>query len=336
MRRIILLTLLAMAIVVSGCGGPKGMKLEKGTPIYDLAKEISKSYPVTDPDANKTLVKCKYFVITPGSFFTEMQLAMGKNIDQIKTLDPNRLPEFLKVNIERMGERNLLLEGAKKAGVVITAAQVDSTLNFIYAQNGGEENFVKRIGGDGITIETVKKDIEREMVIRKYFDKLYSEVKVTDEELKEAYAQDKTASVRHILLMTQGKDEAAKAEIHKKMEDLLKRAKAGEDFATLARENTEDPGSKASGGLYENFPRGHMVKPFEDAAFSVPVGGISEIVETQYGYHILQVVDRKKETRGFEEVKGELEQQLLRSKRRDLNSSIVDKLKKESGYEIFV
>ncbi len=335
MRRFIIAALFT-ALVASSCGSPKGLKLEKGTPIYDLAMELAKSYPAVDPDANKTLVKCKYFQITPGSFFTEMQLAMGKNIDQIKTLDPKRLPDFLKVNIERMGERNLLLEGAKKAGVVITPAQVDSTLQFIYTQNGGEEAFLQRIGSDAISIETVKTDIEREMIIRKYFDKLYSEVKVTDDDLKQAYNQDKTASVRHILLMTQGKDEAGKAEVRQKMEALLQRAKAGEDFATLATENTEDPGSKNSGGLYENFPKGHMVKPFEDAAFSVPVGGISDIIETQYGFHILQVVDRKKETRTFEEVKSELEQQMLRSKRRDLNSSIVEKLKKDSGYEIFV
>ncbi|HNW58804.1 MAG TPA: peptidylprolyl isomerase [bacterium] len=336
MRKMFILTLLAGALLAGGCGGQKGMKLEKGTPIYDVAKELAKSYPAVDPDANKTLVKCKYFTITPGTFFTEMQMAMGKNIDQIKTLDPKRLPDFLKVNIERMGERNLLLEGAKQAGVSIKPTEVDSTLKFIYTQNGGEEAFLKRLGGEGISIETVKKDVEREMTMRKYFDKLYADVKVTDADLKEAYSQDKTASVRHILLMTQGKDEAAKAEIRKKMEGLLSRAKAGEDFATLAKENTEDPGSKATGGLYENFPRGHMVKPFEDAAFTVPVGGLSDIIETQYGYHILQVIDRKKETRPFDEVKSDLEQQLLRSKRRDLNSSIVEKLKKETGYEIFV
>ncbi len=334
MRQVFISTLLAVALLIGGCGGQKGMKLEKGTPIYDVAKELAKSYPAVDPDANKTLVKCKYFVITPGTFFTEMQMAMGKNIDQIKTLDPKRLPDFLKVNIERMGERNLLLEGAKRAGVTVAPTEIDSTLKFIYAQNGGEEAFLKRLGGEGIGIETVKKDVEREMVMRKYFDKLYAEVKVTDADLKEAYGQDKTASVRHILLMTQGKDEAGKAEARKKIEGLLSRAKAGEDFATLAKENTEDPGSKETGGLYENFPRGHMVKPFEDAAFSVPVGGLSDVIETQYGYHILQVIDRKKETRPFDEVKSELEQQLQRSKRRDLNTSIVEKLKKESGYEI--
>ncbi|HOT95810.1 MAG TPA: peptidylprolyl isomerase [bacterium] len=336
MRQVFISSLLAVALLISSCGGQKGMKLEKGTPIYDVAKELAKSYPAVDPDANKTLVKCKYFTITPGSFFTEMQMAMGKNIDQIKTLDPKRLPDFLKVNIERMGERNLLLEGAKRAGILVAPTEIDSTLKFIYAQNGGEEAFLKRLGGEGISIETVKKDVEREMVMRKYFDKLYAEVKVTDADLKEAYGQDKTASVRHILLMTQGKDEAGKAEARKKIEGLLNRAKAGEDFATLAKENTEDPGSKANGGLYENFPHGHMVKPFEDAAFSVPVGGLSDVIETQYGYHILQVIDRKKETRPFEEVKGELEQQLQRSKRRELNSSIVEKLKKESDYEIFV
>ncbi len=333
MRKLVI-AVLFLALVVGGCGGPKGLKLEKGTPIYELAKEVSKSYPVVDPDQNKELVKCKYFVITPGTFFTEMQLAMGKNINELKNLDPKRLPEFLKVNIERMGERNLLLEAAKNSGVAITPQQLDSTLNFIYTQNGGEEAFAKRIGGDGISLETVRKDVEREMTIRQYFEKLYNETKVTEDELKTAYAQDKTASVRHILLMTQGKSDSAKAEAKKQIESLLQRAKSGEDFATLAKQYTEDQGSRESGGLYENFPRGHMVKPFEDAAFTVPVGQISDIVETQYGYHILQIVDRQKETRPFDEIKNELEQQLLRNKRRELNTSIVEKLKKESDYQV--
>ncbi len=331
-----IIAILFLALLTGGCGGKKGLQLEKGTPIYELAKEVAKSYPAVDPDQNRELITCKYFVITPGTFFTEMQQAMGKNIDELKNLDAQRLPEFLKVNIERMGERNLLLEAAKKSGVSITPQQLDSTLNFIYQQNGGMEAFAQRIGEQRISLETVRKDVEREMTIRKYFEKLYNETTVTASDIEAAYAEDKTASVRHILLMTQGKNDAEKAEVKKKMQDLLKRAKAGENFAALAKEYTEDPGSKDSGGLYENFPRGHMVKPFEDAAFNVPVGELSDVVETQYGYHILQVVNREKEKRPFAEVKTELEQQLLRNKRRELNTSVIEKLKDESDYKIML
>jgi parvulin-like peptidyl-prolyl isomerase len=98
------------------------------------------------------------------------------------------------------------------------------------------------------------------------------------------------------------------------MQRILIRAREGEDFAQLAKEFTEDPGSKENGGLYEDFGRGVMVKPFEEAAFSVPIGEISDIVETQYGYHILKVIDRKKETRPLEEVKTELENQIRQFK----------------------
>ena len=118
------------------------------------------------------------------------------------------------------------------------------------------------------------------------------------------------------------------------MEDILARAKAGEDFAELARQNTEDPGSKESGGLYEDFSRGRMVKPFEDAAFSVPVGDISDIVETQYGYHILQIVNRKRETRPFEEVRDELESQLRQGKQGTSVQDYIDGMKKDAGFEV--
>ena len=123
--------------------------------------------------------------------------------------------------------------------------------------------------------------------------------------------------MRHILLLTQGKTDQEKAEARTKIEDILAKAKAGADFAELAKQYSEDTGSKDNGGLYENFPRGQMVKPFEDAAFSVPVGEFSGVVETDFGYHILKVVDRKKETRPFEEVRAEIESRLKQGKAGD-------------------
>ena len=117
---------------------------------------------------------------------------------------------------------------------------------------------------------------------------------MTEEEIQERYQQDKAASVRHILLMTQGKSDSAKKEIRKKMEAILAEAKSGKDFAELAKKDTEDSSSKNNGGRYENFGRGRMVKTVEDAASSVPVCEISDTVETRYGYHILKVIDRKK------------------------------------------
>jgi foldase protein PrsA len=331
-----MLALVVVALLLNGCGSKKGVTLEKGTPLYTLAKDVSKNYPAMDPDANKALVSCKYFVLTPGTFFTELQRNMGKNMDQLKTLDPKRLQDFFKNNIERLGERQLFLEAAKNAGVTVPIAELDSSLAKIYTQNGGQEAFAKRIGEQGITLEVVRQDVEREMTLRKYFDKMNAEFKVNPADLEAAYNQDKSATVRHILLLTQGMNDSSKTATRLKMQGILDRAKAGEDFAGLAKQYTEDPGSKTTGGLYADFPRGQMVKSFEDAAFTIPVGQLSDIVETEYGFHILQIVERKKETRPLDQVKGELEQQLLRTKRRELSTNLLTKLKADANYKVTI
>ncbi len=86
--------------------------------------------------------------------------------------------------------------------------------------------------------------------------------------------------------------------------------------------------------MYENFGHGQMVKPFEDAAFSVPIGQISDIIETRYGYHILKVIDRKKETRPLKEVRGEIEKRLKKEKEREAYTNLIERLKKEANFQM--
>jgi parvulin-like peptidyl-prolyl isomerase len=101
----------------------------------------------------------------------------------------------------------------------------------------------------------------------------------------------------HILLGTKdpatGADlpEDKKAAKRKQMDDLLKRAKGGEDFGKLAKEYSEDPGSKEKGGEY-TFPRGQMVPEFESAAFSLNTNQVSDIVNTSFGYHIIKLYEK--------------------------------------------
>ena len=150
----------------------------------------------------------------------------------------------------------------------------------------------------------------------------------------EAAKTDQTASVRHILFLTQGKTDAEKAEIRTKAEGVLAKAQAGEDFVELVKQYSEDPGSKDNGGLYENFARGQMVKPFEDASFSLPVGGLSGLVETSFGYHIIKIVERKKESRTFEEARAEIESRLQQAKQGTLVQDTVQALKDKAKVEL--
>jgi len=112
----------------------------------------------------------------------------------------------------------------------------------------------------------------------------------------------------HILLNTAGKDEAA---VRKQAEELLQKIKAGADFAALAKQYSDDTGSKANGGDLDYFGRGRMVPEFETAAFALMPGQVSDVIKSQFGFHIIKVTDKKAAvTRPLEEVRAQIEDQL--------------------------
>ncbi len=112
----------------------------------------------------------------------------------------------------------------------------------------------------------------------------------------------------HILLNTAGKDEAA---VRKQAEDILAKVKAGGDFAALARQYSEDEGSKANGGDLDFFSRGRMVPEFEEAAWALVPGQVSELVKSQFGFHIIKLVEKRAgSTRTLAEVQPQIQQQL--------------------------
>jgi parvulin-like peptidyl-prolyl isomerase len=336
-----LTVILLSALVAAGCA-PKAEKvaLQEGTPAYALAQELAKIMPALGPDKTTVITEAKGIAVTAADVLQTMRDNMGNRSDQLKTADAGKLKEIFERGATQIAERKLLLAAAKVAKTAVPPAELDQALQSEYARAGGEEGFLKALEGAGVSIDYVKKSVGETLLINKFLSGIAEKGQtVTEEDLRKAYkeetaAGDKTASVRHILLLTQGKTEAEKAEALKKIEGILARAKAGEDFAELAKQYSEDPGSKDNGGLYEDFGRGQMVKPFEDAAFSVPVGEISGVVETAYGYHILKVVDRKKETRPFEEVRAELEARLKQAKQGTAVQDYVEGLKTKAKFKL--
>jgi peptidyl-prolyl cis-trans isomerase D len=124
------------------------------------------------------------------------------------------------------------------------------------------------------------------------------------------YRLPERVNVRHILLMTQGKPAGDDAKIKAKAEDLVKQLRAGADFVELAKKNSEDPGSAAKGGEYDNVVRGQMDPAFEKAAFSQKPMVISDPVKSVYGYHIIQVLSHEDaRIKSFAEVKDEIAKQ---------------------------
>ncbi len=183
-------------------------------------------------------------------------------------------------------------------------------------------------------------------------DDLRTRTIVTPTEIQASYNQNiqqyqtpEQIRASHILFNTAGKDEAV---VRKQAEDVLKQARAGADFAQLAQKYSEDEGSKATGGDLDFFARGRMVPEFENAAFAMEAGTIGDLVKTQYGFHIIKLVDKRPAvTRTLDEVRAQIQDQLAWQKTdqqiadrtaqltaRIKSPSDIDAVAKESGITI--
>jgi peptidyl-prolyl cis-trans isomerase D len=159
-------------------------------------------------------------------------------------------------------------------------------------------------------------------------------VQVSDDMLKQQYQANiqqyqvpNRVHVEHILFMTVGKTDAEVEEIKKKAEDVLKQVKKGGKFEDLAKKYSEDPGSKDKGGDLSWITQGQTVPEFERTAFSLSPGQVSDLVKTQYGFHIIKVLEKETaHTKPFEEVKDSLRAPLLLSQADKLASDTADQL----------
>jgi len=164
---------------------------------------------------------------------------------------------------------------------------------------------------------------------------LRQNVTVSDDELKANYQQNiqqyevpDRVHAEHILLTTVGKTDAEVAEIKKQAEDILAQArKKGANFEDLAKKYSEDPGSKTKGGDLGWLVHGQTVPEFDKAVFSTPKGEISDLVRTQYGFHIIKVIDKETaHTKPFDEVKDSIRTPLLLQKIDQQSAAISDQM----------
>jgi parvulin-like peptidyl-prolyl isomerase len=178
--------------------------------------------------------------------------------------------------------------GEEKFGEVVAAIMLQQTQQ----RNATEKDLRKWLTGQ---YRGNRDAVAREIVLRKLQEQVRGEVATTEKDLIESYDQ---VQARHILLLSAPSDdpkEQAKndAAARKKAEDALAKLKAGADFATLAKQISEDPRSKAKGGDRGFFPRGTMVPEFDQEAFRLKPGEMSGLVKTSYGYHIIKVGARR-------------------------------------------
>ena len=192
------------------------------------------------------------------------------------------------------------------------------------------ENFKKSITPNQDSLETFFKDRQEgyrvpEKIKLAYLlidpDTFKDKVEITDDEIEEYYEynmdtflQPKEVKARHILFkLSQYADEAEEKKVKEKAAEVLEEARKGNDFAALAKEYSEGP-TKSSGGDLGYFTAGRMVKPFEETAFKMKKGEISDLVRTRFGYHIIKVEDVKEaRTKALDEVRDQISKTLLKT-----------------------
>ena len=238
----------------------------------------------------------------------------------------------------------LLYQTSQKAGLGDLSKEVDSQLENIKKGFGSDEEFQKVLKERGIETKDLKEDIKKGVYINAYLEKdIFSKLSpVTEDEKKQEYEANKDklnvpdeVKASHVLIKVGEKatpEEKQKAK--EKIDALRARAMSGEDFAKLAKENSED-GSASNGGDLGYFKQGDMVKPFEDAAFGLEKDQISPVVETQFGYHVIKVADKKAaHALTYEEVSKDIEKFLMNKHKRDAVNKNTESLRKNAKIEI--
>ena len=293
-----MLTLVALA----GCGGGSDKVPADAVAVVDGTEIKRSDYDQIVAQAKKSYKNQKREFPKAGS-------------QEFQTLK-NQVVQFLV-------QREQFEQQADALDVKITEKQVDARLAQIQKQyfGGDKKKFEKQLKDQGLTEAQVRKDIRSQIVSEKIFAEVTGKVTVTDKQVEEYYAKNKSQysqpesrEVRHILVKTRAK-----------ADDIYDQLKAGADFAALAKKFSVDTGSKANGGKL-TISKGQTVAPFDQTAFLLKTNEISKPVKTEFGFHIIQPLGEVKPAKvtPLKDVQDSIRQQLAQTKKNETMTKWTD------------
>lgn len=278
----------------------------------------------------------------------ELQLSMFQK--QVMQGQAGQLPDALMQRlkdqvIRKMVGDELLYQEAVKKGLTIDDKSVDNEMVRIKRQFKDEKQYQQQLKASGHTEENLRTQIHRQASISQLIkSEIVPKIDIKPDAIKAYYESNmdqfrrpERVRAQHILMKTeQGDSEEKKAEAKKKLEALQKRILAGEDFSALAKEHSQGP-SNVRGGDLGFFTRGRMVKAFEDVAFKLAPNEVSDIVETQFGYHLIKVLEHQAESNPpFEEVQPKIKSMMFNQQIQKELEPYVDGLREKAKIEIYI
>jgi len=293
-----------------------------------------------------TIAKGKGFEIKRSQLDDAVSSIKATAVARGQQVPPEQLLMMEQQVLDRLIQIQLLLAKASDTDKAKGQETCSKRFENVRTRAGSEDALNRQLKSVGMTQEQLRAKMLEEATAEAVLERELK-INVSDEEIKKFYdenparfEQPEMVRASHVLLMTRNPtnntelSDAQKTAKHKEMEGILKRAREGEDFAKLAREYSEDPGSKDKGGEYI-FPRGQMVREFEAAAFSLNTNQISDIVTTEYGYHIIKLNEKipAKKTE-LAKVTQDIKDYLKGQEVQKELPQYMEKVKKDAGVEI--
>ncbi len=302
--------------------------------------------PAGEPDAAAVVARVNGKEIKRAELNAAMRGLMMQFAQNGRSIPPEQMETFERDVLDELINRELVLQEASATPPADLDNKVSEEFARIEKQVGGAAEFEKALSESGLTVADYRARLRDNLIVQGAMMGLMTnaaaatpaEVQDFYEKNPERFRQPDLVRARHILVrVPPSASEEEKAAKKAQIDALLVRVKAGEDFAALAKQFSEDPGSGRNGGDLGLFPRGAMVPEFDLAAFSLETNQVSEVITTQFGYHILQVTDKKPARQvPFEEVKEELGARLQRQKGAEAAQKHIGELRKSAKVEVLL
>jgi peptidyl-prolyl cis-trans isomerase C len=349
-----MMSALALCWALTGCGRSKPAEQAKAeTPaapaevaapaVAEPAAPATEAEPaaVAAEDAAVVVAKVNDKDITEG----EIQKVMGMFMKQMGGRIPpdqveSAIPRIRERIVEELIMRNVMLAEVAKQGISLSDSEFEEVKAELAKELPAGTTFESYMAETG----TTEAEMREQMAVRKMImAKADDLAKPTDEEIqkfydenKEGFAEKESVTASHILIKVDPADDAAaKTAKRERIDGLRKQLVDGADFAEVAKANSDCPSASAGGDL-GSFGRGQMVPEFEDAAFKQPVGSVGEVIETQFGYHIIKVAEHNEgKAQEFAEVKVRISDILYSQKQQDAVREYVDGLRTGANIQRF-
>ncbi len=262
-----------------------------------------------------------------------------------RAVPAERRDEILRGVLDQLVVFHVLMQETKARQIAVTEADLSARVGELQKQFPSEDEFKKALAARGMTLDDLKQETRQELALSRLVEaEVKPQIKVAEGDVKDFYdknpdrfKQPEAVRASHILLRVEPSATAEqKQQARAKIDDLLEQVKAGGDFAALARQHSQD-GSAPQGGDLNYFPRGQMVPPFEQAAFALQPGQVSDVVETQFGYHIIKVTDRRApRTVPLAEAAPRIGQFLTMQQQQEKTQAFISQLKAKSRIEVLI